>query len=454
MNDVEEPFTGARQRRESLPSPLKSSAHAQHTGGDLKKLSSHPEEAGPLVEPESGKRSILEETLRMQNRVLVRTLTSLVLKESESARFLDQLLDAITHELGAHSCAVWSFDPRRRIATLEKTAYNGNILSGVAQLNHPEAGQGGKLKSRLFARALEGGPLQIPDVSSTPLLEPPIRRWMKAQRVKSIICVPLRTGKKMTGALTVRVADPGGLPASEVRLVNALAYLVSVAIRLNGMLERKQEFAIMRERGRLASELHDSLSQSLTAATLQMEAADHALKLGAEKARSHLSVAENLVRLSSEELRRSVWALRPLSLEGRSLPEALRQLASRLSGHEGLAVEFVLQGRPRVLSEEIDANFLRIAQEAVNNAIRHGKASIIRVHLSYFARKEVLTISDNGIGFRARAARFHAGTGLANMRERAARTGARVWVQSRKKRGTRITVTLPYSSPSGVTRHP
>jgi signal transduction histidine kinase len=379
----------------------------------------------------------------MQNVVLVRTLASLVLKESESAKFLDRLLDAITHELNVHSVAVWSLDSRTGLATLEKTAYNGNVLSGVSQLKHPLAGREGIHKSHLFAKVLANGAIQIDDVSRTRLLEPAIRRWLKLQRVKSMLCVPLRVGKKMTGALNIRVAKSGGMLASKTHLVHALADLVSLAIRLNGMLERKQENATMRERSRLASELHDSISQGLTAAVLQMEAAEHSLSSGADKAHSHLSLAESMVRQSHEELRRSVWALRPLSLEGRTLPEALRELAARLSGHEKLSVEFVQHGKSPVFSEEIDSNFLRITQEAVNNAIRHAMASKIKIELAYSARRKTLTISDNGVGFKTAAARAWHGAGLENMRERAARIGAQFSVHSARKRGTRVTVILP-----------
>jgi signal transduction histidine kinase len=442
MNHPNKAIRGPREHIAPHTRPPTESDRSPHDG-DIKILTSQLIEATHSLDLETERRSDLEEVLRMQNVVLVRTLASLVPKESESAKFLDRLLDAITLELEVHSVAVWSLDDGTGLATLEKTAYNGTVLSGVIQLKHPLAGREGKRKSRLFAQALKAGPIQIDDVSSTSLLEPAIRRWLKLQKVKSMLCVPLRIGGKMTGALTVRLADFGGMLTSKSNLVYALADLVSLAIRLDGILERRQEFATMRERSRLASELHDSLSQNLTAAVLQMESAEQALTPGAEKARSHISLAESMVRLSQEELRRSVWALRPLPLEGHTLPDALRQLAAHLGGHKNLNVQFTLRGKPFALSEEIEMNFLRIAQEAVNNAIRHAMATRIQIHLAYSARRKVLTISDDGVGFKTVAAKSWHGAGLENMRARATRIGARFSVHSVRTRGTRVTVILP-----------
>lgn len=445
MDHSNDPSENKRELNAPHAQPPNAYTHSRHDGDrDIERLSSQLREAGHSLYLETEKRSALEEALRMQNRALARTLTSLVLKESDSAKFLDPLLEAITHELNVHSCAVWSIDSRTALATLEKTAFNGKILSGLAQLKHPQAGRAGKVKSRLFARAVTAGPLQIDDVWRTPLLEPALRRWFKSQKVKSLLCVPLKVGKKMTGVLSIRIANPGDILGSKTHLVYALSNWVSLAIRLDGMLERKQETATLRERGRLASELHDSISQNLSAAALQLEAADSELPPGAGKAHSHLGLALNIVRQSQEELRRSIWALRPLPLEGHTLPEALGELSTRLSEHMSLGAEFVLGGKPCALSEELDTNLLRIAQEAIHNAIRHASATQIKIQLAYSVRRIVLAVRDNGVGFKTGAARFRHGAGLVNMRERTARIGAKFSIHSWRSRGTEVTVLLPF----------
>ncbi|MGE5327165.1 MAG: histidine kinase [Deltaproteobacteria bacterium] len=409
-------------------------------------LTSELDTAGQVLQDEGNGAASLEEVLRMQNRVLTRTLTSLVLKGSESAKFLDRLLDAITHVLNVHSCAVWSFDQRTRMATLEKTAYNGTILSGLSQLRHPAAGRKQKVKTRLFSAMLKGEPVQIDDSTKAKFLEPRVRRWLRAQRVKSMMCVPLRVGKRMTGALTIRMVDHRGFPASTTHLVNVLSTLIALAVQLNGLLERRQEYATLSERSRLASEMHDSLSQDLTAATLQLEAADHALASGVGKAHQHLAVAGKMIRQSHEELRHSVWALRPLLLEGQTLPEALRKLARRVSRGKSLSARFALRGKSWALSEELESNLLRIAQEAVGNSVLHSRASKINILLAYSRRGIVLSTSDDGVGFRTSAAHSGDGAGLGNMRRRAERIGAKFSIHSSKRRGTQVTVTLPVTS--------
>ena len=163
----------------------------------------------------------------------------------------------------------------------------------------------------------------------------------------------------------------------------------------------------------------------------------------AAEARRHLSLARSALRLGKEEVRRSVWAMRPLALEGQTLPEALAQLASHLNDGTPLGASFALRGKPRVLSAELNSNLLRIAQEAVANAIRHAHATRIKIQLAHSARKIKLTIADDGEGFKTTQARSNHGAGMANMRQRAERIGARLSILSRRRRGTRVTVALP-----------
>jgi signal transduction histidine kinase len=431
------------RRRVPSQSPQEALKHLQRKGdGKLRKLTLDLAEAGLALGREHEKRNVLEDVLHAQNQVLVRTLNSMIAKESEPAQFLEQLLNAISHELEAHSCSVWSLDPTSGLATLEKTVYNGNSLTGLSQLKHPLAGRQGRIKSRLFAKAVREGPVYIADVSRTSLLEPDIRRWMSFQKVTSLLCVPLRFGKKVIGALNIRGLN-GGILTSKSHMVYALSNLVTLAITLTRMLEQEEQSIRLKERSRLAAEIHDSLSQNLSAAVIQLEAAEGALGADPAKTRHHLGLAKEIVRTGKEDLRRSVWALRPLALEGHNLPEALHHLVSYLNIGTPLRAEFVSQGKLRVLSADLDSNLLRIAQEAVTNAIRHAHATKVKITLANLRRKIVLTIEDDGQGFKTRQAEFKHGSGLVNMRERAAGIGALFSIRGGGKSGTQIKVTLP-----------
>jgi signal transduction histidine kinase len=106
-----------------------------------------------------------------------------------------------------------------------------------------------------------------------------------------------------------------------------------------------------------------------------------------------------------------------------------------------LGSEFTLAGAPRPLSPQWEENLLRIGQEALTNALRHGSATRFKAHLHFHAQKLTLDLSDDGCGFDPAA--NHEGFGLAGMRERVEQMSGEISVQSAQGRGTTILITLP-----------
>jgi two-component system CheB/CheR fusion protein len=220
--------------------------------------------------------------------------------------------------------------------------------------------------------------------------------------------------------------------------------LVSASIRdITERLHLEQQSrraAVLEERNRIARDVHDNLSQGLTGIVLQMEGAEEILPPNSERVREHIVQARDLARASLEEARRSLLALRPKALDEGDLPSAIQQAVNEIRLKTPARVEMAIFGTPRLLSERIQENLLRIAQEAINNAVQHAKATDVRVELSYEPEAVSLSVEDNGQGFMTRKARGRRGFGLSIMNERAAEIGSQFNLQSEPGKGTRVEV--------------
>lgn len=202
--------------------------------------------------------------------------------------------------------------------------------------------------------------------------------------------------------------------------------------------------AVLAERNRMAREIHDHLAQGFTGVLLQLEAAEAKLAQlsgDPEPVLTRLDHARKLAVASLQEARRSVMALRPHRPEGTDLLGALRSLADRLLAGTEIQVELAQTGEPRSMNRRVEEELLRMAQEALTNALRHGKARWVRVVLQYQGRQVRLAIEDDGQGFDPSA--DAAGYGMRSIRESVRRLRGRIDIDSGPGLGTRITITLP-----------
>src|SRR5690606_6384172 len=133
-------------------------------------------------------------------------------------------------------------------------------------------------------------------------------------------------------------------------------------------------------RNRMAQEIHDTLAQGLTGIIIQLEAAEDVLGGEPGVVQNHLDRARLLARESLAEARRSVWALRPQVLEETDLPGALQRLAARLQDGRPSTIQAEITGEPFPLSALVESELLRIAQEALNNGVKHAAAENIKLH--------------------------------------------------------------------------
>lgn len=229
----------------------------------------------------------------------------------------------------------------------------------------------------------------------------------------------------------------------------ALAWAVSLrrqVARQTRMIRRQvAQETVQEERNRLAREFHDTLEQELAAITLQLDAADAKFEEAPTTARQLLNVARAMTRRSCAEVRRSVWDLRSALLSHGDLALAVGELARQTKERSKIEVAVLTQGTPRALPARQEHHLLRIAQEAITNAVKHSGAKRIALELSFAAFATRLSIRDDGRGFAPQAAAGADGGhfGLIDMRERAARCGATFDLRSSPGSGTEIVVLLP-----------
>jgi signal transduction histidine kinase/ligand-binding sensor domain-containing protein len=210
----------------------------------------------------------------------------------------------------------------------------------------------------------------------------------------------------------------------------------------------RQRFSlVLEERGRLAREIHDTLAQGFVGISSQLDAVALTLNGRVDVARSHLELARKMVRHSLTEARRSVMDLRASALEGHDLPAALSQAAHQWTAGSAVEVRVDVEGESRPLPEETEQHLLRIAQEAVTNAVKHARASQVSIHLEMASRELSLRVADNGRGFEQDGAFSEVGGhfGLLGMRERAERLGGELRLHSEPGHGTEVAVTVPIS---------
>jgi len=197
--------------------------------------------------------------------------------------------------------------------------------------------------------------------------------------------------------------------------------------------------ALLKERARIAAEIHDTLAQVLTGIRLHLARAEDELPGDAAAARSHLAVARALTRSCTEDTRAAIAALRPYAAAATPFPDALRALAETLAGAAGMEVEFEVTGEPYRLSETLEHDLWHITQEATTNAARHSHGRHLRLSIAYDRRRVRLCVADDGVGIAAPAGRGDSGTfGLTSLYQRNRRRRLRVSVESSPGRGTAV----------------
>jgi ligand-binding sensor domain-containing protein/signal transduction histidine kinase len=213
------------------------------------------------------------------------------------------------------------------------------------------------------------------------------------------------------------------------------------------LLRVEREFqAVLGERTRIAREIHDTLAQGFVAVSVHLELVGQLMRSSAEAAREQLQHAQALVRNSLEDARTSIWELRSQAAEREDLAVRLLRTAEEVTGgaRSKARVQMHVTGTNHPLDDNVERELIRIAREAVVNAVRHGDPDSIVLRLEFEGSMFGMEIRDDGRGFAGAPVDGSSGHfGLTGMRERAASIGATLTVESGAGEGTTVRLALP-----------
>lgn len=242
-----------------------------------------------------------------------------------------------------------------------------------------------------------------------------------------------------------RIASLALLAAAIASLLLFVRYRAKAkAVELTRMAAEREFNAVLKERGRVAREIHDTLAQGLTSISAQLELARQNTETAAPSALRHIDLARDFVRQSLAEARRSVLALRPQLLENMQLAAALEKIAHELTLGTRIQVRIRAAGELENLPPYVEDELLRIGQEALTNAVRHGEPRTIELRLEVEGDNVRLRIVDDGIGFQPERTRRSSrkGFGLSGIEERVRLLNGRFQLTSQPGAGTQLEVEI------------
>ncbi len=378
----------------------------------------------------------LEERVQARTKELA-TLNATAAVASHSLdlhEVLQDALDKTIEVLGMESGGAYSLD--------------GATLVLRAQRNRSE-----EFMRRASPRPLKGSVVEAAASAAQPLVwsledfpEQRLKPLLEEEGTAQVICVPLMAKRKLVGAFTLGTRTPRCVAPEELSLLAAIGQQIGVAVENAHLYQQAEETAAAAERTRLARELHDAVTQTLFSASLIAEVLPDIWDMNENEGRRRLEDLRQLTRGALAEMRTLLVELRPDALIQIPLSDLLRQLCESLVGRVRLPIESSIEGQ-RKLPPDVQVGLYRIAQEALNNVVKHSKATQAMVTLRLHETVR-LSVADNGCGFiPADVPPDH--LGLKIMRERADAIGARIAIQSEPGEGTQVTVTWKQTKTEG-----
>jgi signal transduction histidine kinase len=260
------------------------------------------------------------------------------------------------------------------------------------------------------------------------------------------VSVPLIAQGRPVGAINLGSCTHRPVTAEEMSLLASIGQQIGVAVENARLYEQAQQLAVMKERNRLARDLHDSVTQALYGVSLYAEAAARQLSRGSvDLVAQYLNDIRATAQESLREMRLLIFELRLPVLKSEGLAAAIQTRLEAVESRVGLETSFHYDGNGH-LSPEVEDGLYRIAQEALNNALKHAQARSVTVQLCHEGGTVTLEITDDGLGFDQTVPAGRAGFGLQTMEERAARLGGRLTIDSTPGQGTRVRVEVAVSS--------
>ncbi len=288
-------------------------------------------------------------------------------------------------------------------------------------------------KSIVSTVAQTGQALVINDV-----LNDPQYHSEGAGNTRAELVVPIKITGRLVGILDIEEDHTDAFDDLDVFTAQTLADQLAVAIENAHLYEQAEELATLKERQRLARDLHDAVSQTLFSASLIAEVLPRLWERNPDEGKRRLDEIRMLTRGALAEMRTLLLELRPAALADANLGDLLRLLGDSVTGRSRIPVTVSIDGDcPQ--SVDIKVALYRISQEALNNVAKHSGATRADLILHCWPDKIELIIRDNGKGFDLNSV-SSVSLGLGIMRERAKNIGAAIKIESSPGKGTSVTV--------------
>ena len=249
--------------------------------------------------------------------------------------------------------------------------------------------------------------------------------------------MPLSVGQELYGVIGLYYRLPRSFSDEDISLASSFGDQAALAIENTRLREQVALTAVAAERSRLARDLHDSVTQSLFAANINAEALAGTWQPSSADARRCLADVQRLTRGALAEMRTLLLEMRPAALAQASLDDLLRHLVEAVDARTRISVGLTVTSQ-HTLPPDVTIALYRIAQEALNNVVRHSRAQRAWVEVRCSAAGAWLEVGDNGRGFDPSSVGPEQ-LGLGIMRERAESVGARLTFETAPRRGTVVT---------------
>lgn len=263
----------------------------------------------------------------------------------------------------------------------------------------------------------------------------------------SVLVLPLQSDGMLLGLIILVHPEPDHFAASGIPLLELMAGQVSWAVRNARAYLHSEELAIAEERARIAREIHDGVAQSLAFSALKLDLVERLMEKEPAKAAAELAVTRSTIRELIKEVRRSIFALRPVDLERHGFTETIRRYTLDFGQQNDVQVEAAI-GETQGLTLRSETILFRIFQEAMNNVAKHAQARTVRVEVGTNHSGAVfICVSDDGIGFDKTSVGDRVssmgGLGLRQMRERVLAQGGSLQISTEPGKGTSVYAELP-----------
>jgi len=375
---------------------------------------------------------------RTRELAALNAVASVVSRSLDLERVLTNSLDKMLEVMEMEAGGIYLLRKDDQVLTI--AAHKGLGTQFVAAIDNLKIAEG--LSGHV---ALTGEPLIVQDLSKDPRLT---RSAVKDSGFQSLAIAPLVSRAKVLGTLFVVTRRDREFSQQDIDLLISVGDQVGVAVGNAHLYEQAQQVAVVEERSRLARELHDSVTQSLYSLTLFSEAARHmAEEIGEETIEQYIGQIGVIGQQALKEMRLLVYELQPPELEREGLVRALRKRLEAVEGRAGVEARVVVDEFVK-LPGGVEQELYRIAQEALNNALKHAAAGSVVVYLRQSSGSIEMEIVDDGVGFEPDALPDHGGMGLKSIRERAEQLGGMVTIRSEAGKGTSVKVNVQHKAVS------